>query len=32
MVNYLSKFVNNLASEARILHELERKDTTWLWT
>ena len=32
MVNYLAKFIKDLALEAKILHDLEHKDVDWKWT
>ena len=31
MINYLSKFIPNLAAESRMLRDLERKDVDWTW-
>ena len=31
MINYLSKFIPNLAVESRMLRDLERKDVDWTW-
>lgn len=31
MINYLSKFIKKLSSEAIKLRELDKKDTDWHW-
>ena len=32
MVNYLSKFIPNLATKSKLLRDLEKKDAEWEWT
>lgn len=32
MVNYLSKFINNLSNESKNLRELDKKGIKWIWT
>ena len=32
MVNYMSKFIPNLAAESKVLRDLEKKDVDWKWT
>ena len=31
MVNYLSKFIPNLATESKLLRDLEKKNVDWNW-
>ena len=31
MLNYLAKFIKNLAEESEILRNLDRKNTEWDW-
>ena len=32
MINYLGKFIPNLSERYKILRDLEKKNTAWVWT